>query len=42
MAENGLFIAFASILQVFKISKALNEDGSEVSFEPRWEMGFAV
>jgi hypothetical protein len=42
MAENSLFIMMASILHILKIEKALNEDGSEVEFEPEWISGPAV
>ena len=41
-AADNLFIAFASILQVCDITATLNEDGSEVEFEPRWEPGITV
>jgi cytochrome P450 len=35
-AENGLFIAFASILHTFWIGKALDANGKEIPFTPRW------
>ena len=42
VASNSLFLAISAILQVFTISKAVNEDGSEKMFEPRWEDGLTV
>lgn len=36
MAEDSLFIAICGILQIFSITRALNEDGSEKPLEPRW------
>ena len=37
MAEQGVLIAMAYMLQVFRIGKEKNEDGSEKPFEPQWE-----
>jgi len=42
LAENGLIMVCACILHAFTISKALNEDGSEVPFEPVWVAGIAI
>jgi len=42
LAEKSLMIVCASILHVFTIGKAFNEDGSEASFVPRWKPGIAV
>jgi len=39
MARNSLFITFSAILQVFSMSKVVNEDGTEKQFEPRWLHG---
>jgi len=36
MSENSVFIAICSILQVFKIDNAVNEDGSKIHVEPYW------
>jgi len=42
LVQRSLEIEVASILHVFTISKALNEDGSEVSFVPVWVNGITV
>lgn len=42
MADGSLFLAISGILQVFSISKAVNEDGSEKPLVPHWESGSAV
>jgi len=39
LAENSVFLAICYILQVFRITKAVNEDGSEKPLEPEWVSG---
>jgi len=42
MAENSIFIAIASILHMFNISKAVDEDGNPIPVEACWVPGFTV
>jgi len=42
MAINTLFIAISAVLQVFTLSKPLNEDGTEKSVEPKWLNGLVT
>jgi len=42
MAINSIFISICAVLHVFAMSKSVNEDGSEKTFEPRWEDGITV
>lgn len=42
MAINSFFTAISAILQVFIMSKQVNEDGSEKPLEPQWVDGLAT
>jgi len=42
MAENSLFIAISRVLQVFSITPALNDDGSEIPVVAEWIDGMAT
>jgi len=42
MAMNSLFLAISAMLQVFSIGKMLDEDGTEIEIEPRFENTLAV
>jgi len=42
MAENSVFIAVASILHSFNLSKAIGEDGNLILVEAHWAPSIAV
>jgi len=42
MAANSLFLAITSIGQLFKIDKALDDEGIEIPAIPRWTSGIEV
>jgi len=42
VAENSIFIAFASILRAFNIAKATDKDGNEIPITARWVSGTTV
>jgi hypothetical protein len=42
MAANSLFLAITSIAQLFKIGKALDNEGMEIPAIPRWTTGIEV
>jgi hypothetical protein len=42
LAEASLWSAVASLLAIFKFSKAKDEGGNEIDIQPRWRAGLVV